>query len=187
MTSASEPLATLPVPHTGIGPLETNRGVYAVATLIITEAALFVCLFASYYFLANNKDRWSIDIPPKLTLALLMLGILIASSLVMMWGERMVKLGRYSVARFAVILTVVMGLVFLAVQTAEYRDHWKTLTPRTARFFYTITTFHAAHVVMGILMLCYLAILPNYGPRERRIKIHLCSIRIFEVWKSHSH
>jgi cytochrome c oxidase subunit 3 len=131
MTSASEPLATLPVPHTGIGPLETNRGVYAVATLIITEAALFVCLFASYYFLANNKDRWSIDIPPKLTLALLMLGILIASSLVMMWGERMVKLGRYSVARFAVILTVVMGLVFLAVQTAEYRDHWKTLTPLT--------------------------------------------------------
>jgi heme/copper-type cytochrome/quinol oxidase subunit 3 len=169
MTSAPEPLAAVQVPHTGIWPLETNRGVYAVSMLIITEAALFVCLFASYYFLANNKDRWAIDIPPKLTLALVMLAILIASSLVMMWGERMVKLGRYSVARFAVILTVLMGLIFVAIQTTEYRDHWKSLTPFTDSYgsiFYTITTFHAAHVVMGILMLCYLAILPNYGPSK---------------------
>jgi heme/copper-type cytochrome/quinol oxidase subunit 3 len=169
MTSASEPLETLQVPHTGIWPLEANRGVYAVAMLIITEAALFVCLFASYYFLGNNKDRWAIDIPPKLMLALVMLVILIASSLVMMWGERMVKLGHYSVARLAVILTAVMGLVFLAIQAAEYKDHWKTLTPFTDSYgsiFYTIVTFHAAHVLMGILMLCYLAILPNYGPSK---------------------
>jgi cytochrome c oxidase subunit 3 len=106
--------------------------------VIITEAALFVCLFASYYFLGNNKDRWAIDVPPKLTLALVMLAILIASSAVMMWGERMVKVGRYSLARLAVILTVGMGLVFLAVQTIEYRDHWKTLPPsptHTDRFF----------------------------------------------------
>jgi heme/copper-type cytochrome/quinol oxidase subunit 3 len=169
MISSSEPLVAQQVPHTGIWPLEADRGVYAVSMLIITEAALFVCLFASYYFLGNNKDRWAIDIPPKLTLALVMLAILIASSLVMMWGERMVKLGRYSVARFAVILTVVMGLIFVAIQTAEYKDHWKTLTPLTDSYgsiFYTITTFHAAHVVMGILMLCYLAILPNYGPSK---------------------
>jgi heme/copper-type cytochrome/quinol oxidase subunit 3 len=169
MTSATEPLVTQPVPQTGIWPLETNRGVYAVTMLIMTEAALFVCLFASYYFLANNKDRWAIDIPPKLPLALIMLVILISSSLVMMWGERMVKRGRYSLARFAVMVTVIMGLVFIAIQAAEYKDHWKTLTPFTDSYgsiFYAITTFHAAHVVMGVLMLCYLAILPHYGPSK---------------------
>lgn len=169
MISSAEPEVTARVPHTGIWPVEVNRGVYGVAMVIITEAALFVCLFASYYFLGNNKDRWSIDIPPKLTLALVMLAILIASSLVMMWGERMVKRERYKLARSAVIVTVAMGLVFLAIQTAEYKDHWKTLTPFTDSYgsiFYTITTFHAAHVVMGVLMLCYLAILPQYGPSK---------------------
>jgi hypothetical protein len=62
-----------------------------------------------------------------------------------------------------------MGLVFLAAQSFEYKAHWKTLTPITDSYgsiFYTITTFHAAHVIMGILMLSYLAILPKYGPSK---------------------
>ena len=156
-------------PHTHEWPIELNRGVYAVWTLITTEAALFVCFFASYYFLGNNKDRWAIDTPPKLTLAFIMLAVLISSSLVMMFGERMVKQQRFVAARFAVFVTVIMGVGFLVIQTFEYRDHWKTLTPFTDSYgsiFYTIVSFHAAHVVMGILLLCYLSILPSYGPSK---------------------
>jgi heme/copper-type cytochrome/quinol oxidase subunit 3 len=156
-------------PHTGSWPVEVNRGIYGVYTVILTEGALFVCLFASYYFLGTNKYRWAIDKPPKLLLAFVMLGILASSSLVIMWGERMVEQARYGRARAAVVATVCMGLVFLAVQSFEYKDHWKTLTPRMDSYgsiFYTITTFHAAHVIMGILLLCYLAILPNYGPSK---------------------
>jgi cytochrome c oxidase subunit 3 len=96
-----------------------------------------------------------------------MLAILASSSLVIMWGERLVEQKRYRLARGAVVATIVMGLVFLVVQVSEYMDHWKTLTPLTDSYgsiFYTITTFHGAHVIMGILMLSYLSILPNYGP-----------------------
>lgn len=32
--------------------------------------------------------------------------------------------------------------------------------------FYTIVSFHAAHVTVGLLMFCYLGILPNYGPTK---------------------
>lgn len=169
MSSTAQAPFAPETPHTGIWPLEVNRGVYAVYAVILTEGTLFVSLFASYYFLGTNKHRWAIDTPPKLTMAFIMLAILVTSSLVVMWGERMVKQGRYGLARAAVLVTVLMGLVFLAVQSFEYRDHWKTLTPRTDSYgsiFYTITTFHAAHVIMGILMLCYLAILPNYGPTK---------------------
>ncbi|MGA7158754.1 MAG: cytochrome c oxidase subunit 3 [Acidobacteriaceae bacterium] len=164
---APPPLVSEGQPHTGDWPIETNRGVYAVWSVIATEGTLFICLFASYYFLGNNKNRWAIDHPPKLMLAFVMLAILMSSSLVIMWGERMVKQARFGLARAAVCATIFMGLIFLGVQAFEYKDHWKTLTPQTDSYgsiFYTITTFHAAHVIVGLLLLSYLAILPNYGP-----------------------
>jgi heme/copper-type cytochrome/quinol oxidase subunit 3 len=163
---ATPPLAP-EAPHTGIWPIEMNRGVKAIYMVILTEGTLFICLFASYYFLGADKYRWAIDTPPKLLKAFIMLAILASSSLVIMWGERLVEQRRYGLARAAVGITIFMGLVFLAVQASEYIDHWKTLTPRTDSYgsiFYTITTFHAAHVMMGLLMLGYLSILPNYEP-----------------------
>src|SRR5665213_8423 len=57
-------------------PLDNNRGSYGMYTVIATEFSLFVCLFASYYYLGNNKDRWAVNEPPKLLLALIMLAIL---------------------------------------------------------------------------------------------------------------
>ena len=170
MSTAVQQPGSPEVPLTGNWPVELDRGVYGVYALIATEATLFVTFFASYYFLGNNKDRWATDMPPKLTLALIMLAVLICSSLVMVWGEHLVKTGRYGLARVAVWITVLMGLGFLGIQAAEYKDHWKTLTPFTDSYgsiFYTTTTFHAAHVVMGILMLCYLGILPKYHPTKR--------------------
>lgn len=167
MSSLAPPPRTPEAPHTGVWPIQVNRGVYAVWMVILTEGTLFICLFASYYFLGADKNRWSIDTPPKLLKAFLMLAILVSSSLVLMWGERLVKQRRYGLARGAVVATIVMGLGFMAVQVSEYKDHWKTLTPLTDSYgsiFYTITTFHAAHVLMGLLMLGYLSILPDYGP-----------------------
>jgi heme/copper-type cytochrome/quinol oxidase subunit 3 len=167
MSLLATPPVTPEAPHTGTWPLEMNRGVYAVSMVILTEGTLFICLFASYYFLGADKYRWQIDTPPKLLKAFIMLAILAGSSLVIMWGERLVQQRRYQLARGAVVTTIVMGVVFLLVQVSEYKDHWKTLTPKTDSYgsiFYTITSFHAAHVVMGLLMLGYLSILPDYGP-----------------------
>lgn len=167
MSSLATPPIVPEAPHTGAWPIESERGVRAVWMVILTEGTLFICLFASYYFLGADKYRWAIDTPPKLAKAFIMLAILLSSSLVVMWGERLVEQKRYRLARGAVALTILMGLVFIAVQISEYKDHWKTLTPQTDSYgsiFYTITTFHAAHVIMGLLMLAYLAVLPNYGP-----------------------
>lgn len=154
-------------PRTGVWPVEQNRGIYGMYTVIATEASLFVCLFASYYFLGTNKDRWATEEPPKLHLAIVMLLVLLISSFVLHWGEQQVKAGRYAAARMAVWATVLIGLGFLVIQGFEYADHWKTLTPYSDSYgsiFYCITSFHAAHVIMGVLMLSYLGMLPNYGP-----------------------
>lgn len=147
--------------------VDQRRGSYAMYTVIATEVSLFVCLFASYYYLGNNKDRWSIDQPPKLHFALIMLVVLLSSSGVLEWGKRQVEAARYGAARIAIALTILIGLGFLTLQYFEYSEHWKTLTPYSDSYgsiFYTITSFHAAHVVVGILLMTYVAILPRYGP-----------------------
>jgi cytochrome c oxidase subunit III len=156
-------------PTTGY-PLDDNRGTWGIALTIATEGTLFVCLFASYFFLENNKDRWAIDHPPKELYAFIMLAILVSSSFVLHWGERQVKRQRYGAARIALGITILMGLVFLAIQSVEYLDHWKDLTPYSDSYgsiFYTITTFHAAHVIVGLLILIYTLILPRYSPALR--------------------
>ncbi len=59
-----------------------------------------------------------------------------------------------------------MGLVFLTLQALEYLDHWKSLAPYSDSYgsiFYTITTLHAAHVIVGLLLLSYVGVLPRYG------------------------
>lgn len=148
-------------------PIEDRRGTYGMYTLITTEASLFVCLFASYYFLANNKDRWATDTPPKLHYALIMLVILLTSSFVLYWGEKQVKAARYAAGRMALWGTVLLGIIFMVIQALEYTAHWKTLTPFSDSYgsvFYALTTFHALHVIMGILLLAYTGLLPNYGP-----------------------
>ena len=148
-------------------PLDDRRGIYGMWCLIATEASLFVCLFASYFFMGNNKLRFTIDQPPKLHYALIMLVVLIASSIVLHWGERQVKQQRYGAGRMALIATIIIGLGFLAVQSFEYRAHWRTLTPYSDSYgstFYAITSFHAAHVIVGLLILAYVGFLPRYGP-----------------------
>ncbi len=151
-------------------PLERDRGTFAMRLTILTESFLFISLFSSYFFLGNNKERWHLEELPKLHFALPMLAVLITSSFVLHWGERQVKRERYSAARIGLALTILIGLVFLTLQAFEYREHWQHLTPYTDSYgsiFYTITTFHAAHVIVGLIILGYVLAMPRYAPAPK--------------------
>ncbi len=153
-----------------VAALEDQRGSLGMALFIATEAALFIVMFFGYFFLAEGGWRWPYQEPPKLALALVMLAILLSSSVVLHWGEKQVKAQRYGAGRTALAVTILMGLVFMAVQVFEYRDHLKTLTPRTNAYgsiFYAITSLHGLHVIVGLLILGYALILPRYEPVDR--------------------
>ena len=148
-------------------PLETERGSFGMMLTILTEAFLFLALFVSYFMLGSNKDRWRIEELPKLHFALPMLAVLLLSSIVLYWGEQQTKKGRYGSSRIALAITIVIGLVFLTLSAFEYREHWQHLTPLTDSYgsiFYAITSFHAAHVIAGLLILLYVLFLPRYAP-----------------------
>ncbi|HYZ87489.1 MAG TPA: cytochrome c oxidase subunit 3 [Bryobacteraceae bacterium] len=164
------PVDTLPRPgqqRSGAAKIDDRRGTTGMWLTIATEASLFVMLFFAYFYLARGGWRWLDEEPPKLPLALTMMVILLASSAVLHWGETQVKARRYVTGRAALAVTILMGIVFLVLQYFEYKDHLGTLTPRTNAYgsiFYTLTSFHAAHVVVGVLMLSYVLILPRLEP-----------------------
>lgn len=151
-------------------PLNQHRGMEAMWGVIATEFMLFVSMFAAYYYLGSNKDRWAEETPPVITYAIILLIILLSSSGILMWGERQVKAGRFAAGRIALWITVIFGLGFLTLQGFEYTAHWRMLAPYSDSYgsiFYAVTSLHAAHVVVGLLMLMYVGIIPRYGATAR--------------------
>ena len=166
MTTVAEG-ARVRMPH---GVVDDRRGTWGMVMFILTEATLFVMLFFTYYYVEYNWRGPYPPEPPKLLLACIMLGVLLASSAVLHLGERAEKAGQTGRAKLFVGTTVVMGLGFLVLQVLEYRDHLKTLKPTTDAYgsiFYTITSFHGAHLVLGLLMLVYVLLLPEIGPGRK--------------------
>jgi heme/copper-type cytochrome/quinol oxidase subunit 3 len=159
--------AQVAMPH---GVIDDRRGTWGMLLFILTEAALFLMFFFTYYYLSHvSRGPWPPE-PPKLMFALVMLAVLVSSSVVLHLGERAEKEGRSGAARVFVGATVLMGIGFLVLQTLEYRNHLKTLTPMTDAYgsiFYTITSFHAAHLVLGLFMLLYVLALPQIGPGHK--------------------
>ncbi|MGB7495005.1 MAG: cytochrome c oxidase subunit 3 [Candidatus Acidiferrum sp.] len=150
--------------------IDDQRGTVGMMLFIATEAFLFVLLFFSYFYLSRGNWRWTQETPPKLPLAFVLLGILLASSGVVFWGEKQLKIGNEGRAKLALLGTILLGLVFIGVQVLEYIDHLKELSPRTDAYgsiFYTIVSFHAAHVIVGLLILIYVALLPQLEPAQR--------------------
>jgi cytochrome c oxidase subunit 3 len=150
--------------------IDQARGKQAIRLFIGSEIFLFIMLFFAYFFLSNGDWRWTRYEPPKLTLAIVMLAVLLASSVILRWGEKRVDEGSFALGRAALGVTILLGLGFLVISGFEYHDHLKHLTPQMNAYgstFYTITTFHIAHLVLGLLMLGYVLVLPEVGRTDR--------------------
>jgi heme/copper-type cytochrome/quinol oxidase subunit 3 len=150
--------------------IDDRRGTGGMWMFIITEAALFLMLFFSYFYLAQGGWTWPFQKPPKLHYALPMLAVLWISSAVLYWGEKAVEKQRRATGMLSLILTLALGIGFLVLSFFEYREHLRELKPTSnvyGSIFYTITSFHALHVITGLLMLAYLLILPEWEPTDR--------------------
>lgn len=135
-------------------------GYWGMALFVATEATMFASLIVSYLFLGTANPGWpppGIE-RPKLVLPPIMTVILLASSATMWWAERGIKHGAQGRLRIGVGLTMLLGILFLGVQGVEYHDKLEKLKPwmnAYAASFYTITSFHALHVLTGLLLLGY--------------------------------
>lgn len=176
MPEATITQKTLPV--NGTGSLAT--GWWGMLCLIATEGVLFAYLIFSYAYLgAQAPGGWPPGGAPALRLALPNTILLLASSVVLEIGSRRYKSGRDKSTVPVLVVTALMGALFVAVQLREWGNKDFGLTDSSySSIYFTLTGFHLAHVVAGIIALLILAF---WGWRRRLVRggLHLTLGRMY--------
>ena len=142
-----------------VGALDTRAsGWWAMIFVIFTEAALFAYLLFSYFYIAVQPHLPGTFPPggaPSLTLALPNTLILLLSSAAVAWAQfniehdRPLRTGRRTRRRVHPL-----GTVFVVIQYFEWAQ--KTFTLSSSGYgslYFTVTGFHMAHVIAGVIML----------------------------------
>lgn len=129
-------------------------GWWGMLTLIATEAALFAYLLFSYFYLASQAHGGWLPELPKLRIALPNTIVLLASSFVLWWGERGIKHGNRGHLMIGLAVAFALGAVFMGLQAVEWHNKSFSLTSGAyGSLYFTITGFHMAHVLGGLLII----------------------------------
>jgi cytochrome c oxidase subunit 3 len=149
----------------GVSGHDTVRGGMDPALLgmmlfIASEVMFFAALFAAYFnaratlpvFPPEGYD----DILQPVPIAVVATTILLLSSLTMQWGTSRIRKGDRTGLNRAVAVTLVLGVTFLAIQLYDYYElitveHFGIDSGIYGTLFYTMTGFHGAHVLGGVV------------------------------------
>jgi cytochrome c oxidase subunit 3 len=147
---------------------------FGMIIFLVSEAMLFAGIIAAYVVLrVSHPDEWppagypSIQVttinPMQWTLMnwvmIINSAILIGSSFVYHWAEHSIKHNGKS-GLFPLLLTFVMGSIFLSVQAWEWAHlHHEGLWFNTGGIygsaFFITTGFHGLHVLVGLLLILW--------------------------------
>lgn len=149
-----------------------SLGYWGTMGLIVTEAMLFALLLLAYSQTRVNADRWPLgDIAePELVKSGLRTAVLLASSLPMHLADRAAEAGDQARLRWSLAVGWAMGAVFMLGHVDEWATLLQEFTPATntyGSFFYTITGFHALHLLVGLAVVGYLTIGAFAGRYQR--------------------
>lgn len=142
-----------------------SNGWYGMATLVATEASLFAYLLFSYYYMALQYGReWLPAELPGFGLSLPMTALLFTSSGLVWIGERGIRKGRRWQCVAGLAAGAVLGIGFVVLEAREWFGMGFTLsTDSYSSLFFTVTGFHMAHVIGGVLMLSTMALWTALG------------------------
>jgi len=134
-----------------------NRGRVGMACLIFGESTFFSVFVVAYLFylgksLTGPQPQDVLEFPLVATVCLL------SSSLTVVWGVRALAAGRRWQAGLGLALTVGLGASFIGATALEwsrliFQEGLVIDTNLFGTTFYSLVGFHAAHVILGLMML----------------------------------
>ncbi|GBG12832.1 cytochrome c oxidase subunit III [Novimethylophilus kurashikiensis] len=163
-----------PLPIGSVG--KAASGWWGMQCLIATEAALFAYLLFSYFYLGSQVHGPWVPELPKLKIAVPNTILLLASSFVLHWGETGIRRGKNGRLVASLVVTLLMGIVFMALQGVEWHNKPFRLGDHAYASSYFVTTgFHMMHVAVGLIVLAVL-LLAAFGRRfsaERHVPVSI--------------
>ena len=141
-----------------------SPSVLGMFLFIASEIMLFGSFFTVYFFDRVVNHSFGGQWPPPgfhrpAFVALVNTLILVTSSFTMHWADTSIKRGNRAGLQAGLLLTFLMGLVFLLTQAREYSR--VGFAPHDGAFgtiFYCLTGLHGAHVFVGLSILLFMTI-----------------------------
>jgi cytochrome c oxidase subunit III len=139
---------------------ETSPVGVGVMVWLASELMFFAGLFAGYFSLrSHNGESWP---PAGADLDVWRTGlftlVLISSSFTIHHSVKAAEQRRRSTALRFLVLTIVLGAVFLANQVLEYAElEFQIDSHSYGSIFYLLTGFHGLHVLGGLVALTIIA------------------------------
>lgn len=137
-----------------------SLGWWAIVMTIMTEGMLFGLALFVYYYLYSLAGEWPLgDIqPPELLTVSIRTALLFASSATMSIAERAMRRGRRGLTKAFLVVTFLLGAVFLAGHVEEMLrlpSEYTWATNAYGSLFYVIVNFHGAHLLVGLMILAF--------------------------------
>jgi heme/copper-type cytochrome/quinol oxidase subunit 3 len=131
-----------------------------VIIFIASETMFFGALLGAYYTLRSLTPVWPpADVHLTDTEMAVATAILLASSVPAHFAVQALREGKPGLAVRRLILTSVMGCVFLLLKIHDWLTSGFAISSHAyGTIFFTLTGFHALHMAVGIILLVGLAI-----------------------------
>lgn len=156
---------------------------FALWLFIVTIVMLFAALTSAYIVKQADGNWLSIDLPGIFGINSLIIAL---SSVTMIWAFRSAKRDNFAELNWAIALTAVLGMMFLAGQYYS----WSALVERnvyfvsnyaSGSFIYIFTGLHGLHLLSGLIFL--LITLRN----SLKMKIHSKNLDQLEMCATYWH
>jgi len=156
------------------GRLARPNGWWGMAVFVATEATLFGTLVGTYFFLRFNTAKWPPPgVPePKLTLPLVLTGLLVATSIPVQLAVRAASRGRLGSARAALLLAAVVQAGYLGMQLHLFVHDSHEFPPSESAYssiYFMMLGAHHLHVLVGILLSLWFLLRTVSGLTEYRM------------------
>ncbi len=154
---------------------------WGVLAMIASEVIFFANLIIGYLYLRVRAGQWppqGIE-PLELLLPTINTAILLSSALPMHGAHLAIRRGDRKGMQQGLVLTAVLGMIFLSGQAWEYTHSPFSLKSGTfGSTFFTLTGFHGLHVAVGIILIwiCFFRSLRGSFSREHHFNVEAATM-----------
>ena len=131
-----------------------STGKVALSIILISESVFFATMLVAYIAL-RNQANWPVEHTlVRLTIPLANTVIMLFSAISAWQGTVSIRDGKTSTSQSWQMLTLLLGLVFVAVQIYEFSHAGMHINDQAfGGVFFTLMGFHGLHVLAGVVFL----------------------------------